>query len=209
MVRPLALGLAAFAAAVVAVGALVATACITAPPPQLPSEVEHRPTIVHESLVPPATTTLTQFPSGGFLVPILLEDPNESFQWDVFVDYNPCTDPPSCTVPTPPEAPGVNSVAPTPGTLDGGVELVSFALPSDLDPTQCHAIQFFVAHRFEPTSPTTYDSVGGDTAAWQYQPAGVSCTSIVYDAGALQDGAFPPADAAPDSLPVVPESGTD
>jgi hypothetical protein len=206
MSRSLVFGLAAAACACIAVGTLVSTACITAPPPELPAEIEHRPTIVHESLVPSAGI-LAQLPTGGFVVPILLEDPNESFQWDVFVDYNPCAQS-GCPAPSP-EPPGVHSVSPTPGTLDGGVVNVSFTLPADVDPAQCHTIAFYVAHGFSPTSPVTFDAIGGDTATWIYWPEGVQCTLIVYDAGALQDGAFPPADAAPDALPVVPESGTD
>jgi hypothetical protein len=51
---------------------------------------------------------------------------------------------------------------------------------------------------------------GGDIATWLWDPAGtVPCDLVVYDAGALQDGAFPPADAGADALPVVPESGAD
>ena len=209
MSRSLVFGLAAAAGACLAVGALVSTACITAPPPELPAEIEHRPTILHESLVPSTTNVLAQLPTGGFIVPILLEDPNESFWWEVFVDYNSCTDPPNCTAATPSEPPGAHYVSPTPGTLDGGVVEVSFTLPADVDPTQCHRIDFYVAHAFSATSPVTFDPIGGDSAGWIYWPEGVPCTLIVYDAGALQDGAFPPADAAPDSLPVVPESGAD
>ncbi|MGD0526926.1 MAG: hypothetical protein ABSE49_17400 [Polyangiaceae bacterium] len=209
MARSLVFGLAAAACACLAVGTLVSTACITAPPPELPAEIEHRPTILHESLVPPAANVLPELPPQGFVVPILLEDPNEPFWWEVFVDYNPCTDPPNCTVATSPEPPGARYVAPTPGTLDGGVVPVSFTLPADVDPTQCHQISFFVAHGFSSTSPVTFDPIGGDSAVWNYWPEGVQCTQLVYDAGAFQDGAFPPADAAPDSLPVVPESGTD
>jgi hypothetical protein len=99
---------------------------------------------------------------------------------------------------------------PTPGTLDGGVLLIEFNVTPDLDPSRCHKIEFFVAHAFETGLPRTFDPIGGDFATWTWDPAGtVPCDLIVYDAGALQDGAFPPADAGADALPVVPESGTD
>jgi hypothetical protein len=211
MVRLYALSLAT--ATCVAIAMLVATACITAPPPQLPQEVAHRPTIMHESVQPPAGLVSFDLPSE-FLVPVVLEDPNETFQWDVFIDYNDCADPSSCT-PTPPLAPGIQTVAPTPGTLDGGVEFVSFIVPPDLDPSRCHNIDFLVAHKFETSStgsplPRTWDPVGGDIVTWTWDPAGtVPCDLVVYDAGALQDGAFPPADAGTEALPAVPESGTD
>ena len=211
MARLFALGLAT--ATCVAIAMLVATACITAPPPELPQEVTHRPTIKHESVQPPAGLVAPDLPNE-FVVPVVLEDPNEAFQWDVFIDYNDCADPSSCT-PTPPLAPGVQTVTPTPGTLDGGVELVSFIAPSDLDPSRCHTIDFLVAHSFETTRqggllPRTWDAVGGDIVTWIWDPGGtVPCSLVVYDAGNVQDGAFPPVDAGAEALPAVPESGTD
>ena len=209
MLRALTLGLVAAACATIAVGMVVSTACITAPPPPLPTELEHRPTIWRQSVVP-STGLFSQFPTGGFIVPIELEDPNESFQWDVFVDYNACTNPPDCTMFTSPVTPpGIQTVTPTPGTLDGGVVLVGFDSPPGLDLTQCHNIDFEVAHQFQPGLPHSPDPIGGDGFTWFYQPAGVTCSSVVYDAGPLQDGAFPPAAAGAEALPVVPESGTD
>jgi hypothetical protein len=207
MGRYLALGL--IAAACVAVATLLATACITAPPPQLPEEVEHRPTILHESVVPPTDQILPDLPTE-FEVPVLLEDPNETFQWDVFVDYNGCANLSNCQ-PTPPlQPPGVTTVTPTPGTLDGGVVMVNFSVPSDLDPSRCHTIDFVVAQQFEAVFPHTPNPIGGDIATWIYDPGGaIPCSLLVYDAGSVQDGAFPPADAPAEALPVVPESGTD
>jgi len=206
MARLLALGLAA--AACVAVAMLLATACITAPPPQLPEEVEHRPTILHESVVPPTDQILSSLPSE-FLVPVVLEDPNETFEWDVFIDYNACADPSTCTPTSPLTPPGVVTQKPTPGTLDGGVVVVPFDPPADLGTTQCHRIDFLVAHQFDQGTPHTWDSVGGDIVTWFYNAGGGPNGCPVYDAGSLQDGAFPPADAGAEALPAVPESGTD
>jgi hypothetical protein len=207
MLRALTLGFVAAASAGIAAAMLVSTACITAPPPQLPAEVEQRPTILHESVQPPTNGFLTELPVE-FIVPVVLEDPNESFQWDVFVDYNGCVDPPTCK-PTQPLG-VVTTVNPTPGTLDGGVVLVYFPPPTGLDPSRCHSIDFVVAHEFETGLLHTPAPPGGDLVTWTYDPAGtVSCSQIVYDAGSAQDGAFPPADAGSDALPAVPESGTD
>ncbi len=210
MLRALTLGLVAAACATIAVGIVVSTACITAPPPPLPTELEHRPTIQRAS-VQPSVEVFSQLPTGGFIVPIQLEDPNESFQWDVFVDYSACTNPPDCTMATSPVTPpGIQTETPTPGTLDGGVVLVSFDSPPGLDLSQCHWIDFEVAQQFLPGLPHSPNpTVGGDSFLWLYEPAGVTCSSVVYDAGSLQDGAFPPADAGAEALPVVPESGTD
>jgi hypothetical protein len=92
MLRALTLGLVAAACATIAVGIVASTACITAPPPPLPTELEHRPTIQHQSLRPPEGVPFPDLPTE-FVVPVLLEDPGETFQYDVFVDYNDCSPP--------------------------------------------------------------------------------------------------------------------
>ena len=207
MLRALTLGFVAAACAGIAAAMLVSTACITAPPPKLPAEVEHRPTILLESVQPPYNQILPQLP-GEFIVPVVLEDPDETFQWDVFIDYNACADPSTCA-PTQPLG-GITPVNPTPGTVDGGVVLVYFPPPTGLDPSRCHTIDFVVAHQFETGLPHTPAPPGGDLVTWIYDPGGsVPCSLLVYDAGSVQDGAFPPADAGTDALPAVPESGTD
>jgi hypothetical protein len=207
MLRSFVLASAAVACAGIAVAIALNAGCISAPPPDLPVPVLQRPTILHDAVEPPETEILTTLPSE-FIVPVLLASPDETFQWDAFVDYQPCTglDCPSETSPYV----GPTTVTPTPGTLDGGVYLAHFDPPPAVlvDPTQCnHTIQFLVAHAFNgPNALHTPDSIGGDIVTWNYSPGG-STTSCVFDAGALQDGAFPPADAATDGVPVVPESG--
>jgi hypothetical protein len=208
MFRFVTLGLVAAACGcvMVAIATTMTSGCITAPPPEIPQLPLQRPTILHDAVVPPTNQILAQLPTE-FVVPVQLDDPDESFEWDVFVDYNPCADPTSCQ----PTAPTIypQLVQPTPGTLDGGVSLVSFASFTDLDDTLCHRIDFLVAHQFDPGSAHTWDSVGGDIVTWFYNPGGGPNGCPIYDAGALQDGAFPPPDAAPDGLPVTPESGAD
>jgi len=195
--------LALFSAACSCLGVALAatTACLTAPPPDLPQPPLHRPTILHESVVPPPDQILTALPVE-FVVPIVLEDANETYEWDVFVDYDPTPNgPPPVIFPQP--------AAPT--GLDGGVVLQTFGLSvtQGLDPSSCHRIEFLVAHGFNLGAPHTWDSIGGDIVSWVYNPSGSPGGCPVYDAGSLQDGAFPPVDGGTDGLPLVPESGTD
>jgi hypothetical protein len=199
------IGLAAATCACAAIALAAATACITAPPPDLAQPGVHRPTILHEAVQPPPDQILAELPPE-FAVPIELDDPNQSFQWDVFLDYDPNVLSNSKPLLYP------QTVQPTPGTVDGGILLVDF-FPSDSngvppDPSLCHRIDFLVAHAFNESSPRTWDSVGGDIVSWLYNP-GDPAGCPVYDAGALQDGAFPAPEASPDALPIVPESGTD
>jgi hypothetical protein len=170
-------------------------ACLTAPPPDLPALPAHRPTILHDAVVPPTDQVLTQLPADGFIVPVVLEDPNEYFFWNVFVNYP--------EVPNP--AFGGFQPA-TPETLDGGVFLEPFNAPEVDDPTACNRIEFIVAHQFNRSSPHTPDSTGGDIVTWLYSTAGAAACLETYDAG---DGAFIDADAAADGLPVAPQEGGD
>jgi len=202
----MAIGLVAAAGGCWVLAVATTSACVTAPPSELPQLSNERPTILHDAVVPPTDQILSELP-GEFVVPVELDDPDLSFEWDVFVDYNPCASPTGCQ-PTPP-AIYPELVQPTPGTLDGGVALVSFAGMTDLDPSLCHRIDFLVAHQFDPDSPHTWDSVGGDIVTWFFNPGGGPNGCPVYDAGKLQDGAFPSSDEGTDGLPVIPESGTD
>jgi hypothetical protein len=196
-----AIGLISVGCACAAIAAVTSTACITAPPPDLPQPPAHRPTILHESVVPPPDQILAVLPTE-FVIPVQLDDPNQSFEWEIFVDYDPLQAPnPYYTL----------QVQPTPDTVDGGIITVDAPPPTDsqADPSRCHRIDFLVAHAFDPATPHTWDSIGGDIVTWIYNPGGGPGGCPVYDAGSLQDGAFPPADAPSDGLPIVPESGGD
>jgi hypothetical protein len=183
-------------AGVVAAWGLLEGACITTPPPALPSE-SPRPTILHDSTDPPTNEPLVVWPvEGQFSVPVELSDPDQSFCWVVFVDYNPY---------------GINSTGTTgmqgllncgaasPTEVDGGVVVVPFTLdPSSFDLSSCHQIQFIVAQTFESDDHTPVFPPGGDDVIWNYVPGGGPQCPL-YDAGAFADGAFPPADAPSDS----------
>jgi hypothetical protein len=177
-----------------------ALACFTAPPPDLPAESASRPTILSSSAFPPGGALLTTLPPDGtFVVPVQV-GAGGSFQWDVYVDYDPVGPNPNPNYGNPRIAPSLPTSA---DETDGGVVPVSFLLSeSDFQPGICpHRIEFFVAHQFDPSSARTPQSYGGDSIAWSYEPAGC----LDYDAG---DGAFPQ-DAPQDGLPIAPESGTD
>jgi hypothetical protein len=184
-------------AAAVLTGVLGIAACLTAPPADLPVQPPRAPSILHSSVVPPTGVVLDTWPDV-FIVPVRVDDPNTPFFYDAFIDYNP--DPQARTAP---------QIFPTPfdaaGLVDGGVVAVPVALSAP-DPAFCHRVEILVAHRFNSTSPHTPDSIGGDSVAWLYTAGGGPNGCPAYDAGALQDGAFPQ-DASPDGLPVTPEEG--
>jgi hypothetical protein len=193
--------------ACVLAGALATVACIVAPPPDLPPQPLHRPTILHDSVVPPTDQILTaaQIADGGsltFLIPVELDDPDRQFSWELFVDYDPYTTPGPFLY---------GAVQPTPSAVDAGTVVVAIPVSFEdrrLSSPYCHRIEFIVAYSFSAFH--TPDSLGGDTATWLYNGAGGSdgCPTS-YDASALGDGGWPMPDAPADQLPVVPESGGD
>jgi hypothetical protein len=175
---------------------MVATACITVPPANLPQTPTEGPAIVRGAEQPPTTQILAVLPSE-FAVPVQLDQASSPFEWDVFVDYDPVAG--TGTFP-------VINTTEGESPADGGVSIVNFYLDPTLPvlgPSQCHVIEFLVAHAFNATSPHTWDSVGGDIVTWFYNPGGGPSGCPLYDAGALQDGAFPAADAPSDGLLVV------
>jgi hypothetical protein len=191
-------------------GALIGAACFVAPPPDLPNQPSGRPTILLDSVVPPADQILTsaQIPQDGmfpFVVPIEVEDPTLPFQWRVFVDYDPYAATNQAIM-------GV--VQPTPGTVDAGVTLVQFPLPfgsGTLSTPYCHRIAFYVAYSFAfLTGNTPSPGVVADSVSWLYNGTGgpSSCPQS-FDASAFGEGGLTIPDAAPDQLPVAPESGSD
>ncbi len=170
------------------VGALAAEACFTAPPPNLPELTDPRPTILTDAVQPPEGT-LAAWPTE-FIVPVQVDLSNETFVYNVFVDY---------LVNQEPQRVG----PPTSSGPDGGPALVKFSLQQP-DTAFCpHRIEFLVAEGFNMASQHTPNSFGGDIATWSYVNGGAGACPA-YDAG---DGAFP--DVAADGLLVVPESGSD
>jgi hypothetical protein len=186
------------AAALVAAAACVAaaiagfTACLTAPPSDIGTSANLRPSIVHGAVYPPEGVIRQWPPDGVFVVPVQLPDPTATCRWR---DFDQDTELP------PPPTP-LDDRPCTTSLLDGGVIVQNAPI---MEPTDghCHVFTFIVAHGF--SAETVPDSIGGDSVRWEYEPPSALCN--FYDAGAFQDGAFPPADAGSDSVLVTPESG--
>jgi hypothetical protein len=175
---------------------LAVGSCITAPPPDLPLVQRPHPTIVHYAVQPPEgplfewPTMLTQF-----VVPVEVDGPGEPFAYNVFVDF-------SGDQLSGDQSPRTGGSGPI-NLPDGGITLVSFWFTPPETPIPCpHRIDFLVANKFDPMSPHTFDSAGGDIVTWWYYPDGGPGGCPASYTG---DGAFP--DASVDGLPVVPETG--
>jgi hypothetical protein len=184
--------------------AVAVSSCITGPPADLPQVPVQGPTIVQDAVMPPANQYLTYLPElpEQFVVPVRVSNPDTPILCNVYVDFDPGAD--NSRV-----ANGTATRCPTMlPSVDGGVTLMTFSLSQTdiatnvVDPNACHTIQCFVAYTFDRFSPhSAGDSLGADSVTWQYSPNGPgSCAQ--FDAG---DGAFPPADAPSDVLPVTPE----
>lgn len=172
------LSLAATIAACVASLAASASCILADPPPELPKPPKHHPIIVKGSVVPPYTNVLPELPPT-FVVPVELIDPDTTFAWNAFVDFDPTTNP---------QPVDGKILTPNPADVDGGVTLVEFPIGA-LDTSICHKIQMVVALSFAPTSQHTPDSYGDDSIVWFYSPPGCAA----WDGGG--DGAFPDQDA--------------
>ncbi|MEI7892665.1 MAG: hypothetical protein WCI05_06215 [Myxococcales bacterium] len=158
---------------------LLGLSCVIADPPaELPRPPRRRPTIFHGSVVPPLGQVLGQFPTQ-FVVPVDVGDPSTSFEWNVFLDYDPVSRP----------APVLSGFEEDPAGMDAGVRVVAFSIDVP-DPTACHVIEFMVALTFNRASAHTPDSYGADSTIWLYNPSGLATECPRYDAGGL-DGAFP------------------
>ncbi len=181
-----------FAAGPCALAAAAGAACLTVTPPPLPAPDQLHPTILHDAVVPSAGTPLAEWPEDGtFIVPVEVEGPDESFFYDVFIDYDPVTNTGNVIPPYLEEA--------TPDTVDGGIMTVRFTIATPPDPRFCHTVEFLVADGFDQRSLHTPDSFGGDIVTWFYTAGGGPNGCPAYDAGSFQDGAFPE-DAGPSSL---------
>jgi hypothetical protein len=178
-------------------GVFVSGACTVVPPPDLPSLTPHRPTIARDGVLPRLDVILSGLPTGGFSVPVVVENGTDAFCYRVFLDFDPYN-------------PGQIRTFPC-RSPDGEVTLVSFSLDeSSIDPSFCHRIEFAVAAEFNgDVSPHTPTSVGGDSVTWLYDSTGGGGCPIPYDAGALGDAGWSMPDAPSDAILVSPESGSE
>lgn len=194
------IALAAGGCACLAALAIIASgACVVAPTSDAPVPPVRRPTIVHTRVDPPSDMLLTEWPTTGFTVEVLLGDPSDFFVWEMRVDGD--------VVYLGPPNGRPRQAAPS-EFVNGLLPLVA---PSDpgtfIDKTQCHTIEVLVGHDFAPVTQnsvindTIFDSIGGDSVWWYYVgPRGPgACGTYNGDAGAT--------DASIDILPVPPVEG--
>ncbi len=176
------------ARAVVSLVSLVGGCIIAEPPQDLPPLPAFHPVIMRGSVVPPANRILTVFPQK-FVVPVELVDPTVTFQWRVFIDYNPQT---GDFI----KDRGVSKY--DPHSAPGGVRVLEVSLPAPDEggPVTCHTIEFLVAGGFrgdfEGRQAHTPDNAGGDSVVWFYAPAGDTRSCPLYDPKPVQ----PSTDAA-------------
>lgn len=157
-------------------------ACVLASPSgDLPRMPDTRPTIVHSSLAPTTSAVLTTFPSS-FVVPVELSDPNVTFVYAAFIDYNPLTG--AGLVDIPQDSPPPTSTSPG---RTGRIRTIEVNIPAPADLDACHRIEIVVAlslnRRDNKNAHTPEDPPGGDIATWWYNPNGDlgGCPSL--DAG--------------------------
>ncbi len=147
-----------------------AVACVLADPPPIdPLGPPTRPTILTQSVAPPAGQYLTADPVN-FQVPVSV-DPDQPVTWRVFQDLavGSTADP----------------IAGLDNTDDGGttdlaeagntVRVITFSLPTSLDFSTCHRFKFVVAAAFDlsvPSAPADLTNCPscGDEVTWYYQP---------------------------------------
>jgi len=163
--------------------ALLMTGCFVAPPPALSQWPARRPTILHDSVVPSTNQILAQLPVDSvLLVPVEIDDPNESFKYRLFIDYQ--------------EADQTSLVAegqslPTASAGSGASVVLALSLDTNvaaarLSTPYCHRIEAMVGHGFSAFH--ALDTVGGDSVTWLYDGAGNAEACPTADAGPEVDG---------------------
>jgi hypothetical protein len=158
-------------------GLAIGDACVIVDPPgDLPQLPPLRPTIVHGSVVPPASGVIASWPPNDvFIVPVELADPTAAFQWAAFVDYN-----------------GREGLVDSDTSrfdaqnqkTRGRIRQLEIKIAQpDLD--RCHVIEVVVAleldQRFKhlPKDPT----IGADSVTWFFNPSGDLSNCPALDAG--------------------------
>jgi len=163
--------------------ALLMTGCFVAPPPALTQWPPRRPTILHDSVVPSTNQILAQLPVDSvLLVPVEIDDPNESFEYRLFIDYQAADE-------TSLVAEGQSSRPTSAGS--GPIVVLALSLDTNvagarLSTPYCHRIEAMVGHGFSAFH--ALDTVGGDSVTWLYDGAGNAETCPMADAGPEVDG---------------------
>jgi hypothetical protein len=156
--------------------ATAVTACIIAEPPSDPPRLPTtRPTIVRGSVVPPASKIIGRWPDR-FIVPVELSDPTVSFEFAVWIDFNPATGEGLVDFRT-------SSFVQENTT--GRVRRLEIPLSAPTD-DRCHVVEVLVALRFvgqDSTGAHAFTDPGGDIVSWIYNPKGDTTGCPLLDAG--------------------------
>lgn len=157
--------------------AVAVTACIIAEPPSDPPRLPlTRPTIVRGSVVPPASNIIGRWPDK-FIVPVELSDPNVTFEYAVWIDFNPATG-----------DQGLVDFRSSPFAQEnttGRVRRLEIPI-AEPSADRCHVVEVLVALSFvgergigahAPSPP------GGDIVSWIYNPSGDTSGCPLLDAG--------------------------
>jgi hypothetical protein len=165
----------------VAGGAALGACVLVEPPAELPPVLKHRPLILQQLVAPPATRILEYWPPSGlsFDIPVEMLDPDASFDFQAFLDYDPISDRVSSLV-------RFGTIEPDPATEVNGVRSLQVKLSvQNVDTTGCHVIEVIVANSFPENH--TPDSYGSDSVTWFYAPTGSLNDCPSYDAGVTRD----------------------
>jgi hypothetical protein len=166
-------------ALLLAVALLAASCLLVDPPPALATIPPGAPSILTESVSPPAPD-FTNWVEGAeltFVVPVQVNDPASTFQWFVFEDYNL----PISTL--------IHHSAST-ADLDGGdIQVINFSV-SPPPGTSCHYISFFAdadstGVDFTTAIPASLTCLLCTKITWVYDPSGTG--DCLYDAGGIGD----------------------
>jgi hypothetical protein len=150
--------------------------CIIAEPPSDPPRLPNtRPTIVRGSVVPPASNIIGRWPDK-FIVPVELSDPTVSFEYSVWIDFNPATGEGLVDWRT-------STFAQENTTARIRRLEITLGAPSD---DRCHVVEVLVALRLvaqEGSGAHAFNPPGGDVVAWTYNPSGDTSGCPLLDAG--------------------------
>ncbi len=156
---------------------LVAGCVIATPPPDIPA-LPNRPAILHNDVVPPPSRVLASWPDT-LVVPVQLVDSEATFEWRVYVDY----DPHFGHAGTPPHVDGVSA----PQAVGGAVRQLSIALDPgailiDSLVSTCHIIELIVAPKFASNVEHTPEGEG-DSVVWFLSSGNDLSACVRYSAG--------------------------
>ncbi len=142
-------------------------ACVIVDPPaELPVVPSRYPVILHSLVVPAANNPLLELPQL-FIVPVELNDPNRSFFYSLFVDF---------------ESSDLPSIQDQTEVTDKGANIKVLAFPPPRDLTKgCHRIELLVSY----TQPVR-GAVGSDSITWFYTPPETSLLGCsAFDGGVV------------------------